>query len=128
MSSETNSQSHSEIEPRLEGVASNQNSETPIDVTPNVLGEESALRESFITRRLHQIRSGYENLSDKQKDVLQLGAMALSVNILPIIGVLDHVQASEHFLEWEGLGAYGLLLGAGVVRFKNLAKRDYFRG
>lgn len=106
-----------------------QNSELPM-VTDALSGalrsEERVQRESYLTGRLHQIRSGYEGLSTKQKDVLQLGAMALSTTILPVIGIIDgghHVQASEHFLQWEGLGGLYALTGAAAVKFHRMTKR-----
>jgi hypothetical protein len=89
-------------------------------------GVEEARRANFVTRSLSQIRNGYENLSKNQKTALQLGVMALSTTIGPTIGILDggqHVQASEHFLQWEGLGAWGALYAAGGIKLQNLAKR-----
>ena len=81
----------------------------------------------FLIKRLDQIRSGYNNLSDKQKDILSLGAMALSTTIFPAIGVMEggsHVQASEHFLQWEGLGGFAALIGAASLKFRKLGYKS----
>lgn len=103
--------------------------ESPITFT-EAPGAEEARRENFITRSLSQIRNGYENLSKNQKTALQLGVMALSTTIAPTIGIFDggqHVQASEHFLQWEGLGGmWGLLAGA-VYRVGKSGRQPFTR-
>lgn len=75
-------------------------------------------RESFIKRRWGDIKNFYENLTPKQKDVLQIGAMALSTTLLPSIGIMEggaHAQGAEMFLEAEGLAGFAALeLAAGV--------------
>jgi len=95
----------------------------------DVIAEAAVVQETqsgnFITRGLAKIRNGYENLTNKQKDALFIGGLAVSATILPLIGMVDggqHVQSSEHFLEWEGLGGFAALEAATVVKFRSLLR------
>jgi hypothetical protein len=95
------------------------------DVILEAPAAQEAQSGNFISRGLAIVRDGYENLTNKQKDALFIGGLALSTTILPLIGIVDggrHVQSSEQFLEWEGLGGFAALEAATVVKFRNLLR------
>lgn len=81
--------------------------------------------ESFLQRRINQIKNGYEGLSDKQKDVLQIGAMALSTTVLPVVAILSghNIESSKLFLEGEGLLAFGALEVGAAMKVRKMLRR-----
>ncbi len=85
-------------------------------------------KESFIKRRIADIRNFYENLTPKQRDVLQVGAMALSTAIIPSISLIEggsqQAHGSEMFLQAEAMaGLVGLQTAAVVKGVRALRNR-----
>jgi len=79
--------------------------------------------------RIQNIREGYSGLSESQKNILQMGALAVLPSVLPGIEVMtngDHAESAGEFLKtYAKLGVIGTLGAAnyGLFRITKHLKR-----
>ena len=100
----------------------------------DVLGDPGVTQEAqvqemkksgFFKARFEQLKNWYEGLTEKQTDALQVGAFVLAATIFPATGTLEHIPASEHLLQAEGLLGFGALEVATFYKVRNAFKNGF---